>query len=627
MYDEAQACAEEFRNYCLNCNLLDFSLQYEVFARHLWPLPACRNYLTRRYTHIIADNVEEDTPVAHDILLDWLPGCESALLIYDREAGYRRFLGADPAGASRLRALCSEQVTFTHSFVTSPQVAALGAELGRALGRSKIPAAGRRTRGDLPEPAETRAFAVEDPGRGEEMSFSQDLKVATDSRTQGSVGAPTAGPAAARAALDFTSHRYHPEMLDWVADEIGGMVHGRGVPPGEIVVLAPFLSGALRFSLENRLQARDVPVRSHRPSRALREEPVTNCLLTLAALWHPGWGVCPAKPDVAYALVQAIDELDLVRGQLLADIAYRVTDGVPILGSFADMEPEAQERITFLLGGRYEGLRTWLLASPSRRKSTTGGSGRGRGGRKQPKTRRQRTGDDQALDHFLSRLFGELLSQPGYGFHRPAAGITEDLAAGLAAGEVTANLIESVRKFRQVMAATSPFGAEISPAPQGPGGSGAPASLAQSKIPATGEDLGREYLLMVQEGVVAAQYVRSWRRPKEDAVLLAPAYTFLMSNRPVDHQFWLDVGSAGWWERLNQPLTHPYVLSRQWPAEASWTDADEYATRQDALARLALGLIRRCRVQIHLGLSELGEQGNEQRGPLLAAIQNVLRTA
>ena len=52
---------------------------------------------------------------------------------------------------------------------------------------------------------------------------------------------------------------------------------------------------------------------------------------------------------------------------------------------------------------------------------------------------------------------------------------------------------------------------------------------------------------------------------------------------------------------------------------------DEYAARQEALYCLALGLVRRCRTQIHLGLSELGEQGVEQRGPLLRAIQRVLR--
>ena len=108
-----------------------------------------------------------------------------------------------------------------------------------------------------------------------------------------------------------------------MTDEIAGLVHGRGVPPGEITVLAPFLGGGLLFSLSNRLAARDVPVRAHRPSRALREEPVTLCLLTLAALAHPAWRIVPSKFDVAYTLTLAIQDLDLVRAQLLADIVYR----------------------------------------------------------------------------------------------------------------------------------------------------------------------------------------------------------------------------------------------------------------------------------------------------------------
>jgi hypothetical protein len=137
--------------------------------------------------------------------------------------------------------------------------------------------------------------------------------------------------------------------------------------------------------------------------------------------------------------------------------------------------------------------------------------------------------------------------------------------------------------------------------------------------------LGQEYLEMVQDGVVAAQYIRSWQLEPEDAVLLAPAYTFLMNNRAVDYQFWLDIGSRGWFERLEQPLTHPYVLSRQWPLNTPWTDVEEYETNQETLYRLALGLLRRCRKKVFLGLSELNEQGNDQKGPLLKAIQRVLR--
>jgi len=130
---------------------------------------------------------------------------------------------------------------------------------------------------------------------------------------------------------------------------------------------------------------------------------------------------------------------------------------------------------------------------------------------------------------------------------------------------------------------------------------------------------------MVQEGVIAAQYIRSWQVQEDNAILLAPAYTYLMSNRPVDYQFWLDVGSRGWSERLYQPLTHPYVLSRHWLPGKIWTDDEEYETSREALLRISLGLLRRCRIGVYLGLSELGEQGYEQRGPLLQALSRVLR--
>ena len=563
IYDEAQTCATRFREYCLAHNLLDFSLQVEVFVNHLWNHPLCHDYLLTRYTHLIVDNVEEDTPVAHDLLSEWLPHCQSALLIYDREAGYRRFLGADPQSAYTLKKLCQEEVAFTDlevetaSTVTSPDLRAFGNQLARSFNR----------------PAEAPLPEV---GRG-----------------SGDV----------RAVLAYEYHRYHPQMLDWVANEIAGLVHGQGVPPGEIVVLAPFLTDALRFSLMNRLEQLGVPARSHRPSRALREEPATRCLLTLAAIAHPQWGICPGRFDVAYALMQAIDGMDLVRAQLLAEIVYRVKDNVPTLSSFDQINPDMQERVTFVLGGRYEDLRAWIEDYITRPKAPLPEVGRGWGR------------GPVEFDHFLSRLFGEVLSQAGYGFHR-----------SYDAGEVAANLIESVQKFRWVTNVTSPPKPALSEV-EGLGGTegGHEGNFITEEGKEESKPLGQEYVEMVQDGVVAAQYIRSWQLQPQDAVLLSPAYTFLMSNRPVDYQFWLNAGGRGWWERLYQPLTHPYVLSRHWPSNEVWSDADEFETRQEALYRLTLGLIRRCRRKIYLGLSELGEQGYEQQGPLLQAIQRVLR--
>lgn len=529
VYDDVQECASRFRRYCLEHNLLDFSLQVEVFVRHLWPLPDCRDYLLRTYAHLIVDNVEEDTPVAHDVLRAWLPHVESALVIFDQDAGYRRFLGADPESAATLKALCAEHIQFAETHVMSSAMRALAGAMSRSLNRPPAP---------TPEPDGGDARAA--------MAYS----VLPDTQA---------------------IPKYYPQMLDWAADTIADLVHEQGVAPGEIVVLAPFLTDMLRFSLMNRLQARDVPARSHRPSRALRDEPATQCLLTLAAIAHPGWRIEPGKLDVAYALMQAVEGMDLVRAQLLTEVVYRYKEGARALTSFAYINPDMQERITFLRGGRYEGLRTWIEAYLSRRRGP------------------------EALDHFLSRLFGEVLSQAGYGFH-------EDFDAG----RVAANLIESVQKFRWAAA---------------------PDSAAPDAGSSADRLLGQEYIEMVRKGVIAAQYIRSWQpeRREENTVLLAPAYTFLMSNRPVDYQFWLNVGGSGWWERLYQPLTHPYVLSRGWPAGRQWTDADEFQVRQDGMARLVMGLIRRCRQRIYLGLSELSEQGFEQQGPLLAVIQRVLR--
>lgn len=55
-----------------------------------------------------------------------------------------------------------------------------------------------------------------------------------------------------------------------------------------------------------------------------------------------------------------------------------------------------------------------------------------------------------------------------------------------------------------------------------------------------------------------------------------------------------------------------------------WTDADEVATKQQNLYRLLVGLLRRCRTRVHLGITQWGEQGFEQQGMLVQVLQRVL---
>ena len=573
IYDQVQALALSYRTACLAHNLLDWSLQLEIFGQHLLPLPAVRRYLLSGYRHLITDNTEEDIPASHELLRQWLPQCESALVIHDTDGGYRVFLGADPRGALALSEDCREHILLTRSYTTSPHVDSLGHHL------STLP---------TPAPAEGHKKGASPPPLAKATKASQ-TPASPAMVTEGEAPDPFQA-----LILSPSTIRFHPEMLDWTAEQVSRLVFEEGVAPGEIAILAPFLSDALRFSLTEKLRRFNIPVRTHRPSRQLREEAAACCLLTLAKLAHPAWRRPPPPIDVIQALQLSIADLDPARAKLLANIVYRVKDGRPVLTPFHDIVPDTQHRISYLLGARYNELWQWLHLHTQQAVDEedtfeideVNASDR-----------------PEELDHFVSRLFSEVLSQPGFGFH-----------GNFDHGAVTANLIESIQKFRR----------SVFPIP--PGGENAPGSVQESGAYSPATSLSLEYIDLVERGVVAAQYVASWQIRPQDAVLLVPAYTFLMMNQPVTVQFWLDAGSGSWFERIYQPLTHPYVLSSNWEEDQVWSDKHEDDARQQALSRLILGLGRRCRQRIYLAHSELNERGNQQQGPLLQAVQRLLRT-
>ncbi len=518
IYDDVQKSAELFRGFCLENNLLDFSLQVEIFTQYLWPSDLCRNYLTGAYRHLIVDNVEEDTPVSHDILKAWIPEFESALIIFDQNAGYRFFLGADVQSAYSLRRLCDIHLTFEENLVNSPPVKTLKDGIQNALGK-----------------------LTDEPTQNPPPEYEEIKRALT---------VPPENP------------KYFPAMVGWVTEQIGRLV-AEGIPPGEIVVLAPFMPDVLRFSLSNQLDEMGIPNHAHRPSRSLRDEPATQTLLTLARMAFPAWGLLPDRITLAYALMQVIEGLDLVRAQLLTNAAYQRKGDQSHLLPFDALPTDLRDRVTYRVGERYDRLRAWLIES--------------------------RQDDLLTLDFFLNRLFGEVLSQPGFRFH-----------GDLDSGNIIATLIESIQKFR--WSTGHQFAAD---------------TMA----------LGKEYVQMVADGVIAAQYIQSWQDWDQDAVFLAPAYTFLINNQPVAIQFWLDIGSPSWYQRLDQPLTQPYVLSRHWAKDAVWTAEDELRASQETLERLTFGLLNRCREKVFLGMSELDISGYENRGLLIRIIQDVLQNA
>ncbi|HMV86035.1 MAG TPA: AAA family ATPase [Blastocatellia bacterium] len=525
IYDDAQACANLFRDYCLEHRLLDFSLQVALFIEYLWKHSVPRAYLTQRYKHVIADNIEEDTPVTHQLLRDWLPGCQSVLLIYDEAAGYRRFLGADDVSAESLQELCSARHQLDATRVMSPPVQALLGEVSELM------------TGDAPEPPKRKADA------GLAISFT---------------------PA--------THSRFHTQMVDWVADSIAALVREDGVKQNQIVILAPLMSDSLRFSLTTRLESHGVRTYSLRPSRPLYAEPAVRALVTLAKLAHPNWQIAAQhqvkKFDVVQMLLGVVAELDLARATLLAEV--RFVGGRLLPFQEITKNPEMRSRITEVFGERFDQLVGWLDAYRAAASETP-----------------------EPIDIFFSRLFSEVLSQKGFSFHFSKRANPQN---AFDEARIIANLIDSSRSFRQTLNQIEPE-----------------------------TDAGQEYARMVDAGILADQYEpRDWKK-SPDAVLIAPAYTFLLSNQPVEYQFWLNIDSPVWTRRLQQPLTHPYVLSRQWPPGRVWTEADEQQTSREMLLRVVTGLLRRCRKKVFIGFSKFDERGNEREGELRVIFDLLLR--
>lgn len=504
-FDQVQTCALEFRSYCLQNNLLDYSLLIETFRTYIWARQDCRDYFYKNARVLIADNVEEDIPVTHDLIKEWLPNLDASLVIIDQNGGYRQFLGADPASAYSLSLVCDENRSLDIPIKRSEKLQHFGMVLKDCILREK-------TILNVP-------------------SFKNEL--------------------------EFQDYHFYPEMIQGVCSGINALINDERISPDDIVVLSPYLSDALNFSLATNFAKIGIPVRSSHPSRKYLSDPVIKALITFAKLAHPLWEVPVTHYQLRDALMVVLPEIDIVRADLIIQTLFSEKRAYEGLRSFDSLAiRKMQERITFRYGEYLEEIRSWLIDYQSR--------------------------EAQPLDVFISRLFGELLSQKEY-----------KLSNDFQSAETISKVIQSIRNFRQFALAYLGFD-EVSS--------------------------GLEYLSAVESGLLPSAI---YTLPEENAsaIRISPAHTFLMENRQVQYQFWLDIGSMGWWERLNQPLTNPYLLNRNIDPFQKWTEAHEYNANQASMLRVVEGLINRCTKKIIVSTVRINEYGSETRGPLQQAFQ------
>src|SRR5690606_36669252 len=126
---------------------------------------------------------------------------ESALVLFDNDASYRRFLGADEKSAKRLIGTCNDVLMMEEQVGGSEGKSALIADFGQTFGR-----------------------------------VAPDIDASEDTLRD----------------VDIRGFKYFPDMVEAVCDEVARLTQDEGVDAGEIAIVTPYLSDALRFAFINR---------------------------------------------------------------------------------------------------------------------------------------------------------------------------------------------------------------------------------------------------------------------------------------------------------------------------------------------------------------------------------------
>ncbi|MCL4265534.1 MAG: hypothetical protein KJ069_20130 [Anaerolineae bacterium] len=139
----------------------------------------------------------------------------------------------------------------------------------------------------------------------------------------------------------------------------------------------------------------------------------------------------------------------------------------------------------------------------------------------------------------------------------------------------------------------------------------------------TPAEIGAAFIDGINNGLVTANPPDLGDPPDPDGITISTMYGYLLAGSPVRVQVWLETAATGWWDIPNQPLSNAFVLAQSYDVSRPWTVEEDYAIRNELLARLIRGLTARCAEGVVLATSDLDRRGVRQDGPLWRALQPV----
>ncbi|MEM1366557.1 MAG: recombinase family protein [Cyanobacteria bacterium P01_H01_bin.15] len=306
---------ERWWQWCLNRGLLSYGIMYSLYWRYLLPNPRYQGHLTRRFSGVFADDVDDFPASARSLFETLLATDCHGVLTFNPEGKIRLGLGADPDFLWGL----TEQITPS---------------------------------GDISE--------LQQPGG----LASQVAESALALLTESSFSWDTLPP-----VIQELGTISRAELLRRVAETIVGAVQGDQVEPQDIAIIAPGLDDIGRYTLTRILVGQGIPVAAINEQRPLMAVPAVRSLLTLLALIYPGLGRWVQRDAIAEMLVllsdlggtgseSVIAAIDPVRAGILADHCFYVDQAQPRLlpaKAYARWDRLGERAVT-----AYERICTWI---------------------------------------------------------------------------------------------------------------------------------------------------------------------------------------------------------------------------------------------------------------------------
>ncbi|MEM7797659.1 MAG: hypothetical protein AAF633_00595 [Chloroflexota bacterium] len=361
--------------------------------------------------------------------------------------------------------------------------------------------------------------------------------------------------------LDTVHSRYRREMLELLGPSLANLIEREEIDPSQVAIIIPYLDGALQFKLLQSLEVAGLPYALSRRRGTPKDVPYVRAWVTWLRLAFYDWPSAPTPYDVAEAFSITIQALDPVRASLVAEQIYSPLTGR--LLSPDSMSSDMQERIGSELIEQVERLVTWLNSYQD-----------------------EESGYPLEIDFFFYHLFDQLLASPGY-----FVGESQ-----LEAAAVCSWLIDLATRFKALGASD---------------GSERGASLMS---------MGERFIAGIYNGLVSSDPPDVKSIEEEGGIFIGSIQAFLLSEKQVDVQVWLEASGNGWWDLPRQPLSNPFVLDKEWSADSIWTLADDARIRNQLLSDIVYGLCGRCRTGIVLAMSQLDRRGGRQDGPLWRAL-------